>query len=185
MESNPPWRTGWGWATGRGWAMGLLALGGGGLLLGLAPPAQAELLYRLDTRCSLQGAAPVACTVDAIEAGEATLYRHHLGSTSAAEPRVDPRVETVRILAKPVRMARWDQASKSFVPLLRAGARFSTNTVCFNGSDLCVVNPNYLNSVRQANSSATEGRDLVRVHFGADGRIDASCYDAGCAVNQP
>ena len=70
MESNPPWRTGWGWATGRGWAMGLLALGGGGLLLGLAPPAQAELLYRLDTRCSLQGAAPVACTVDAIEAGE-------------------------------------------------------------------------------------------------------------------
>ena len=103
---------------GWGWGLALLC---GGILLGQAKPAQAELLYRLDTRCSLQGAA----------------------------------------------------------------ARFSTNTVCFNGSDLCVVNPNYLNSVRQANSSATEGRDLVRVHFGADGRIDASCYDAGCSVVQP
>ena len=162
------------------WAWGL-ALLPGAILLGQAKPAQAELLYRLDTRCSLQGAAPVPCTVEAIEAGEATLYRHQISGAGGAEPRV----ETVRILAKPVRMARWDQASKAFVSLSRAAARFSTNTVCFNGSDLCVVNPNYLNSVRQANSSATEGRDLVRVHFGADGRIDASCYDAGCAVSHP
>lgn len=26
------------------------------------------------------------------------------------------------------------------------------------------------------------GRDLVKVHFGADGRVDASCYDDGCEV---
>ena len=83
-------------------------------------------------------------------------------------------VEASREVAFPVERA-----------LTGAAARFSTNTVCFNGSDLCVVNPNYLNSVRQANSSATEGRDLVRVHFGADGRIDASCYDAGCSLVQP
>jgi len=162
------------------WAWGL-ALLGGGILLGQANPAQAELLYRLDPRCSLKGAATVPCTVEAIEEGGATLYRHQIGGSSGTAPRV----ETVRILAKPVRMARWDQASKAFVSLTGAAARFSTNTVCFNGSDLCVVNPNYLNSVRQANSSATEGRDLVRVHFGADGRIDASCYDAGCSLVQP
>ena len=165
---------GWGW----GWGLALLC---GGILMGQANPAQAELLYRLDTRCSLQGAATVPCSVDAIGEGGATLYRHQIGGTGGTAPRL----ETVRILVKPVRMARWDQASKAFVSLTGAAARFSTNTVCFNGSDLCVVNPNYLNSVRQANSTATEGRDLVRVHFGADGRIDASCYDAGCSVVQP
>jgi len=163
---------GWGWAPG-------LALLASGLVLGQVQPAKAEVLYRLETRCSLKGATPVPCTVEAIEAGEATIYRHQISAGQAGD-----RVETVRISAKPVRMDRWDPASKSFVALERAGARFSSNTVCFNGSDLCVVNPNYLNSVRQANSSATQGRDLVRVHFGADGRIDASCYDAGCAVSQ-
>ena len=163
---------------GWGWGLALLC---GGILLGQAKPAQAELLYRLDTRCSLQGAATVPCSVDAIEEGGATLYRHQIGGSNGTAPRV----ETVRIQAQPLRMARWDQASKAFVSLTGAAARFSTNTVCFNGSDLCVVNPNYLNSVRQANSSATAGRDLVRVHFGADGRIDASCYDAGCSLVQP
>ena len=162
-----------------GWAPGLVFLGGG-LLLGQVQPAQAELLYRLETRCSLQGAAPVPCTVEAIEAGEATLYRHRIAAGQAGD-----RVETVRISAKPVRMDRWVQASKTFVALERAAARFSTHTHCVNRTDHCVVNPNYLNSVRQANGSATQGRDLVRVHFGADGRIDASCYDAGCAVGQP
>ena len=93
---------------GLGWAPGLVLLGGG-LLLGQVQPAQAEQLYRLDTRCSLQGAATVPCTVDAIEEGETTLYRHQIGGTSGTAPRV----ETVRIRAKPVRMARWDQASKA------------------------------------------------------------------------
>jgi hypothetical protein len=27
-----------------------------------------------------------------------------------------------------------------------------------------------------------KGRDLVMVHFGKDGRVDASCYDDGCDV---
>jgi hypothetical protein len=63
----------------------------------------------------------------------------------------------------------------------RADARFSTNTICFNNRELCVVNPNYLNSVREDRSNTRlEGRDLVVVHFGKDGRVDASCYDEGC-----
>jgi hypothetical protein len=45
-----------------------------------------------------------------------------------------------------------------------------------------VVNPNYLNSVRQDRAAAMASRDLVKVHFGADGRINATCYDDGCEV---
>jgi hypothetical protein len=43
-----------------------------------------------------------------------------------------------------------------------------------------VVNANYLNSVREDNPAAMAKRDLVKVHFGTDGRINASCYDDGC-----
>ena len=112
------------------------------------------------------------CTVEAIEEGGATVYRHRVGSA----------LETIRISDKPVRMALWDGTRKEWRNLSRASARFSTNTVCFNGTDLCVINPNYLNSVRESNPSATAQRDLVKVNFGADGRINASCYDDGCEV---
>jgi hypothetical protein len=135
--------------------------------------AHGETLYTLKTRCSLQGAAPVPCTVEASDGGGGTLYRHLLGA----------EVETIRISDKPVRMERWDHAAKQWRPLKTASARFSANTVCFNGADLCVINPNYLNSVREENAAATAGRDLVKVHFGADGRINASCYDDGCEVS--
>jgi len=143
----------------------------------LAPPVLAapQQLYSLQTRCAIKGEAPVPCTVEALEEGSATLYRHRIGS----------RTETVRITDSPVRMAFWDAASREWKSLKRAEARFSTNTICFGVGDLCVVNPNYLNSVRESNAAATAGRDLVRVHFGADGRIDASCYDAGCEVSKP
>jgi len=163
------------------------ALVAGGILAGLmatallapqaasaAQPAPAEqLLYTLKTQCSLQGAAPVPCTVEAVDEGGATLYRHRIGQAT----------ETVRITAEPVTMAIWAADRKEWRPLRGASARFSTNTVCFNGKDLCVVNPNYLNSVREDRSNTRlQGRDLVMVHFGADGRVDASCYDDACAL---
>ena len=141
-------------------------------LLATPLPSRSELLYSLRTTCSLAGADPVPSTVEAVDEGKATLYRHLLAG----------RTETVRISDKPIRMAVWDAGTKQWRNLSRASARFSTNTVCFNGTELCVVNPNYLNSVREANTPATSGRDLVRVHFGADGRINASCYDDGCGV---
>jgi hypothetical protein len=47
-----------------------------------------------------------------------------------------------------------------------------------------VVNPNYLNSVLQGNVTAMAKRDLVRVHFGDDGRINITCYDEVCALIQ-
>ena len=155
----------------------LAALGTGLGVALLAPPVQAAPppLYTLQTRCMIKGEAPVPCTVEAVEEGNATLYRHRIGS----------RTETVRITDNPIRMAFWDTPSRQWKALKRAEARFSTNTICFGAGDLCVVNPNYLNSVRESNAAATAGRDLVRVHFGADGRIDASCYDAGCEVVKP
>ncbi|KEF41256.1 MAG: hypothetical protein ER33_12515 [Cyanobium sp. CACIAM 14] len=137
------------------------------------PAATTKVLYTLSTTCSVRGAAPVPCTVEALDEDGATLYRHRIGTS----------IETVRITDDPVRMAIWAQDAKEWRPLRGAAARFSTNTICFNGKDLCVVNPNYLNSVRQDRSNTRlQGRDLVMVHFGSDGRVDASCYDAACAL---
>lgn len=141
-------------------------------LMAVPLPSRSEVLYTLKTQCSQQGAAPVACSVEAVNDSGATLYRHRIGT----------QTQTIRITDKPIRMAWWDDATKQWRPLSRASARFSSNTVCFNGGELCVVNPNYLNSVREDNVAATTGRDLVKVNFGADGRINASCYDAGCEV---
>jgi hypothetical protein len=137
------------------------------------PASTGQLLYTLSTRCSVQGGAPVPCTVEAFDEGGATLYRHRIGKN----------VETVRITDEPVTMAIWASNTKEWRPLRRAAARFSTNTICFNGKQLCAVNPNYLNSVREDRANTRlQGRDLVMVHFGKDGRVDASCYDDACAL---
>jgi hypothetical protein len=142
-------------------------------VLGSAAPGHSQVLYKLETKCSLNGAAPVACTVEATDEGESTLYKHTIGNV----------VETVRITDKPVTISRWDEASRSWTRVQRADARFSTNTICFNNRQLCVVNPNYLNSVREDRAGTNlDGRDLVIVHFGKDGRVDASCYDDACAL---
>jgi hypothetical protein len=139
--------------------------------LGAAPArAASEQLYVLDTTCSIQGGPVQPCVVEAINEDDVTLYRHRIGTTE----------EVIRISDKPVRMARWDATTKTWVGLSSAGARFSTNTICFNGRDLCVVNANYLNSVREEKSEAAAGRDLVRVKFDADGRINLTCYDEAC-----
>jgi len=154
-----------------------LRCGGLGAALSLALlasplPGRAEVLYKLSTQCSVKGAEPTACTVEAVNDGGATLYRHQIGSDTI----------TIRISDSPVRMARWDGASKQWQNLKRASARFSANTVCFDGRVLCVVNPNYLNSVKESSPYAMAQRDLVKVAFGSDGRINASCYDDGCEV---
>ena len=139
-------------------------------VLGAADAARSETLYTLSTRCSVAGGAPQPCVVEAVNEGEATLYRHKIGSA----------VTTIRITDKPVRMERWDSSRKGWQPLKETAARFSTNTICFNGRDLCVVNPNYLNSVRQDRPDATAGRDLVKVRFDSSGRVNLTCYDNGC-----
>jgi len=151
-------------------SLGLFTLAGAAALLAPAP-GQAEVLYKLSTTCSIKGGAPVPCTVEAKDEGPATIYRHTIGNVT----------EKVRITDEPVRMSIWRSASNTWEQIRRADARFSTNTICFNNRELCVVNPNYLNSVREDRSNTRlEGRDLVVVHFGKDGRVDASCYDDAC-----
>ena len=135
-----------------------------------ATAGESRVLYSLSTRCSIEGAAAKACVVEAVDEGGATLYRHRIGTLTM----------TVRITDKPVRMEHWNGAKKTWQPLQQAAARFSTNTICFNGRDLCVVNPNYLNSVRQERPDATAGRDLVMVRFDGTGRVNLTCYDDGC-----
>ncbi len=154
---------------GLGLTAPLLAAAG---LLPLSGAAQAAdtVLYSLNTRCSIAGGAPQPCVVEAVDAGTATLYRHRIGTVTM----------TVRISDRPVRMERWNGAKTTWQPLQEAAARFSTNTICFNGRDLCVVNPNYLNSVRQDRPDATAGRDLVMVRFDGSGRVNLTCYDDGC-----
>ena len=140
------------------------------LLSPAAARAEAKTLYTLETQCRLKGGEPQSCTVEAIEEGENTLYRHRIGTT----------VQTVRISDSPVRMNIWNDTTKTWDNLSSAGARFSTNTICFNGLDLCAVNANYLNSVREVRPDATAGRDLVQVRFDEGGRVNLTCYDDGC-----
>ena len=158
-------------STCRPWLLALLAAS----LLGAPLLARAEVLYKLSTQCTLGAGNPQPCQVEAINEKGATLYRQTIGSTT----------ETIRITDQPVRMERWDAQAKGWQSLTSAAARFSRNTVCFNGRDLCVVNPNYLNSVVQDRPEAMAGRDLVQVFFGKDGRINLSCYDDGCQKVAP
>ncbi len=145
-------------------------LTGAALAVALHPgPARAEVLYSLDTKCALQGAAPVPCRVEAVDEAGATLYRHTIGATT----------HTLRISDQPSRLTLWDAASQTWKPLRNAAVRFSTNTLCLNDRELCVVNPNYLNSLLQERPDF-RGRDLVRARFATNGRVDILCYDSGC-----
>ncbi|MEB3200654.1 MAG: hypothetical protein VKK62_09035 [Synechococcaceae cyanobacterium] len=147
-------------------------LAAGVLSLSLAPaahPGSAGKLYSLVTNCSVRGGAVLPCTVEAINEGGATLYRHRMGQS----------IETVRITDQPSLMSLWDASSRSWQPLRNASVLFSSNTLCFNDKDLCVVNPNYLNSLLQDRPDL-RGRDLVRARFASNGRVEILCYDSGC-----
>ena len=143
-------------------------------VLGLSPARAAEdtLLYQLETTCTVRGGAAQPCTVEAIDeaSGDATVYRHTIGKS----------VTSIRVTDSPLTMSVMTAGSQDWENLTSAGARFSTNTICFNDRDLCVVNPNYLNSVREERPEATAGRDLVVVMFDDSGRVDLTCYDDGC-----
>jgi hypothetical protein len=133
----------------------------------------AETLYELETTCSLEGADPIPCRVLAREGETSTRYEHHL--------HTDAPPVTIRISDDPVvRMERLGDDGETWTSLRQAAARLSTNTICFEGRELCVVNPNYLNSVREERGAALDGRDLVLMRFGDDGRVNASCLDEGC-----
>ncbi|MEB3349049.1 MAG: hypothetical protein VKO00_03385 [Cyanobacteriota bacterium] len=135
-----------------------------------ASSAKAETLYKLDTECSFNAGAAIPCTVEATQSGNATIYRHSAGK----------KVVTIRVSDEPSRIELMNPSTGQFATVNSAGARFSVNTVCYNNRDFCVVNPNYLNSVREESPQQFAGRDLVRVHMNKEGRINLICYDDGC-----
>ncbi len=148
--------------------LGCLLLGS--TLVG-ALPSRADTLYTLDTFCSLNGTDAVRCSVAAVNSGDTTEYRHRIGAKEI----------TFRISDEPyTRVELWDPAGKRWQSARSASAIFSLNAVCLNGTEFCVVNPNYLNSVREDMGRAVKGRDVLEVTFGSDGRVNASCYDEGC-----
>jgi hypothetical protein len=152
--------------------LGALLLGGtlaGSLLAGL--PGRADTLYTLDTFCSLEGTDAVRCSVTAVNDGDTTEYRHRIGTKEVL----------FRISDEPyTRLELWDAGGKRWRSARSAAAIFSLNALCLNGTAFCVVNPNYLNSVREDLGRAANGRDVMEVTFGRDGRIHATCYDDGC-----
>jgi hypothetical protein len=134
--------------------------------------ANAETLYTLNTECSFMGGKAQPCTVEATQNGKSTVYRHTIGKT----------VVTIRVSDDPSRIELMNPATGQFATVGTAGARFSVNTVCYNGLDFCAVNPNYLNSIRQESPQQFAGRDLVRVQMNKEGRVNLICYDDGCEL---
>ena len=133
--------------------------------------AATQSLYTITTTCSIKGAAAVPCTVEAVDVGESTEYRHQIGTTKV----------TYRVFDDPyVRIEGLNAATGAWTPARNASIRFSTNQLCFNNRAFCVVNPNYLNSVREEAGPTYAGRDLVGLSFGDKGRVDIACFDDGC-----
>ncbi len=134
-----------------------------------ALPASASRLYELKTRCTEAGKA-VDCTVEAIDSSQFTLYRH----------RIDGKeVFSVRLADKPDQRAQvWDVARKGWVPLERVSLNFTANELCFDGDRLCVINPNFFDSIRP--TMKHPDRQRIRATFDSKGNLDAICYDQGC-----
>jgi hypothetical protein len=148
-------------------AAGLLAAS----TLLVAGPLHAQSLYTLESFCSLNGTDAVPCRIEAIDRSDSTEYQHRIGSKEVR----------FRVSDKPyTRIELWDGSSNSWRSAQNASAFFALNAVCLDGTSFCAINPNYLNSVRQDLGKSVNGRSVLEVHFGKDGRIDASCYDAGC-----
>ena len=134
-------------------------------------PAQANVLYTLETKCSLNRGPAQPCTVEAKEEIGSTTYRHTIGDQEVL----------IKVTEDPGRMSIWNPDSATWNFLRSAGALFDNNTVCYNERDLCVVNANYLNSIAEERPDIYDGRNLARIKFDDEGRINLSCFDDGCA----
>lgn len=132
---------------------------------------RAETLYTLESFCSLNGTDAVPCRIEASNRGNASEYLHLLSNKEVRFRVIDSPYTLVEL---------WDGERKSWRSAHDATAYFEFNALCLDGTSFCVLNPNYLNSVRQDLGRAVNGRSVLKVFFGKDGRIDASCYDAGC-----
>lgn len=148
--------------------MGVLALSSG---LISANPIQAEDLYSLDTTCSTGTAKPFACQVKAVNVDDTTEYRHTF----------DGRTVAFRVIETPfVRIEGQKSAGAPWETVKNATINFKTQELCFNKRAFCVKNPTFLADVLVNSGDAMQGRTLVGLAFGSNGRVDVACFDNGC-----
>ena len=153
----------------------------GGWLLGpwnaMAVRAQSQpaprLLYKLETNCSVKDVQN-RCTVEAFDGSSSTVYRTTL------------KGETIsfRLIDEPDRRGAqlWNGQTKSWVALDELSMDFTSNELCINGQQLCMINPNYFASIRDDHPSLRS--DLIVARFDAkDGRLAAICYSRQACEN--
>lgn len=149
--------------------LALLCTLAGGLISGAGraqSKADVELLYSLETQCSLAGEQR-RCTVEAFDAKGTTLYRTTVGEQRRSFRLIDqPNLRGAQV---------WDEKTKGWVGMDRLSLDFKTNTLCVNGESLCFINPNYFGSLRAEFPKLRS--TLIEVRFDAkDGRLAAICY---------
>lgn len=126
----------------------------------------ARPLYTLQTDCAVAGEVG-RCTVEAFDGNRATLYR-----TTVKGRRISFRL----VDQSDLRGAQlWNPKQNAWVGLDRLSLDFATNTLCINGEELCIHNPNYFASLRE--EYPTLRSDLIKARFTAkEGRLAAICY---------
>ena len=146
---------------------------------GSAPAARAQaqpaptLLYKLETNCSLKDVQS-RCTVEAFDGNTSTVYR-----TTANGETI-----SFRLIDEPDRRGAqiWDTQTKGWVALDELSMDFTSNELCINGQQLCMINPNYFASVRDDHPNLRS--DLIVARFDAkDARLAAICYSREACEN--
>ena len=111
-------------------------------------------LYVLQTNCSVRGK-PQRCQVEAFDSKTATVYRTTIDGVRTSYRLVDTPGQRGAQL--------WSNESRSWV------------TLCLNGDELCVENPNYFASLRQQYPDLRS--DLIVARFnGKTAQLSAICY---------
>ncbi|MFM7085739.1 MAG: hypothetical protein ACKOXO_01930 [Cyanobium sp.] len=153
------------------WLATAAALLSGGLALTPAAAlAEAEpvgtTLYTLQTNCTVRGS-DQRCQVEALDGKDATVYR----------TTIDGARTSFRLIDAPGKRAAqlWNHGSGNWTGLDRLSLDFETRTLCLNGDQLCVVNPNYFASLKQTYPDLRS--DLIMARFdGKTGLLAAICY---------
>ena len=160
-----------GWLRSKASPSWLVAALGAGLVLA-SPSAEAQgnesysRLYVLQTNCSVRGM-PQRCQVEAFDGKSATVYRTTIDGLRTSYRLVDTPGQRGAQL--------WSNDSRSWVALGKLSLDFDTRTLCLNGDQLCVENPNYFASLRQQYPDLRS--DLIVARFDAKtAQLSAICY---------
>ena len=123
-------------------------------------------LYVLQTNCSVRGK-PQRCEVEAFDGKNATVYRTSIDGVRTSYRLVDTTGQRGAQL--------WSNDSRSWVALSKLSLDFDTRTLCLNGDELCIENPNYFASLRQQYPDLRS--DLIVARFDAKtAQLSAICY---------